>query len=372
MLTGGKSLASPVTLVRLRHISRFRDRHGHWRHYLRVPGQKAISLPGTPGSPVFMAAYHAGLVATAAPTARVADGTLDALAVSYYRSAGWAVLGDATRRKYRGIIEALRAQHGVDSFALLDAKGVRGLITGKQEHPAAANHLLRIIRQLAAHAMELGWRDTDPTMGVKRLRQKVKGFTPWTEGEIAAYEAHHPSGTRPRLALGLLLATGQRRSDVVRMGWQHVRRGEDGQQRIEVRQVKTGAHVLVPIHPLLAIELAHVPRDRLTFLVTEAGPAFTPNNFYMRFRDWCDAAGIPPGRSPHGLRKACGRRLAEAGCTAFEVGSILGHTSLGEMQKYTADMDRARLATTAMGRISNVVDFQPGAGVGKRGRKIGV
>jgi hypothetical protein len=36
--------------------------------------------------------------------------------------------------------------------------------------------------------------------------------------EIARFEATHPIGTKARLAYGLLLYTGQRRSDVVKMG----------------------------------------------------------------------------------------------------------------------------------------------------------
>jgi integrase len=47
-------------------------------------------------------------------------------------------------------------------------------------------------------------------------------FHAWSEGEIAQFHARHPNGTRAGLALALLVYTAQRRSDVVRMGWQHV------------------------------------------------------------------------------------------------------------------------------------------------------
>lgn len=324
------------------------------RHYLRRPGHKAISLPGSPGAPAFMAAYQAALEATeqaATPGAsRTTPGSLDALAVSYYRSAGYAALRESTQVNYRRIVERLRAKHGSKPVAALDARGVKTLTAERQAHPAAANHLLRMLRLLMAHAAELGWRETDPTAGIKRQKHRTKGLEPWGDADIAAYEEHHPPGTRPRLALALLLYTGQRRSDVVRMGWQHVRDG-----KLEVRQVKTGTRALIPIHPLLAAELDHVGRDRLCFLMTEAGKPFTPNGFYMRFRgEWCEAAGIRKGLGPHGLRKATGRRLVEAGCKPWEVGSILGHKSLGEMQKYTADFDREKLAERAMGRIVNL------------------
>ena len=51
------------------------------------------------------------------------------------------------------------------------------------------------------------------------------GFHTWTIDEVRQFEAHHPIGTTPRLAFALLLYTGQRRSDVVHLGRQHLREG---------------------------------------------------------------------------------------------------------------------------------------------------
>lgn len=340
---------APVTVIRLKHLNRFKDRHGKIRHYLRVPGCKPAALAGEPGSPEFMASYHAA-VAAAAPTKpaapRLPPGSLDALAVSLYGSADWGALRASSQANYRRIIERLRAGHGDKPVARLDARGVRALMAERQAHPTAANHLLRVLRMLMRHAIDQGICDTDPTFGVRRHKVRVKGFSAWTEADIAAYEARWPSGTRQRLAMALLLYTGQRRSDVVRMGRQHVTG-----RRIAVRQVKTGAALSIPIHAALAVELLAAPADRLTFLATEAGPGFTPNGFYMRFMEWCREAGIETGRSPHGLRKACGRRLTEAGCTPHEIGSILGHRTLSEMQKYTESAGQELMADRAMTRL---------------------
>ena len=55
--------------------------------------------------------------------------------------------------------------------------------------------------------------------------------------------------------------------------------------------------------------------------------------------------------SAHGLRKATGRRLAEIGCTAHQIASILGHASLSEVQRYTKAADRKRLAREAMAKL---------------------
>jgi integrase len=62
----------------------------------------------------------------------------------------------------------------------------------------------------------------------------------------------------------------------------------------------------------------------------------------------CRAAGLPPGLSAHGLRKATCRRLAEAGCSANEIAALSGHASLREVERYTKAADQKRMATAAM------------------------
>lgn len=68
------------------------------------------------------------------------------------------------------------------------------------------------------------------------------------------------------------------------------------------------------------------------------------------FRDRCDEAGLTHC-SAHGLRKAVGRQLAEAGCTAHEIAAITGQVSLSEVQRYTKAADQSRLARAAMDKV---------------------
>ena len=60
---------------------------------------------------------------------------------------------------------------------------------------------------------------------VTRLKTASSGWHSWTPEEVEIFEKCHPIGTRPRLALALLMYTGVRRSDVVRLGPQHARAG---------------------------------------------------------------------------------------------------------------------------------------------------
>jgi integrase len=85
-----------------------------------------------------------------------------------------------------------------------------------------------------------------------------RGLHTWTEEEIAVFEAHHPVGSRARLAFALLLWTAQRRGDVIRMGRQHIRDGV-----LSLRQQKTGTLVEIPIHSELQTAIAACPMSTL-------------------------------------------------------------------------------------------------------------
>jgi len=336
-------------------VQGFVDRHGRPRYYFRRASFKLVRLPGLPWSPEFMAAYEAALAGQAAPIgkSRVNPGTIRALAVSYFGSAAFRSMKFTTQSVYRNIIEKFCREtdrsgqpHGDKTAATLQREHVIKLMAARAEQPDSANGLRKVLRAMMKHAVEVGLRDDDPTRDVRAIRVKSAGFHSWTEDEISEFEARHAVGSRARLALALLLHTGQRRSDVVRMGRQHVRDGV-----LQVRQVKTGSELMIPVHPLLAGIIAETASDHLTFLTTQFGKPFTAAGFGNWFREQCDAAGLAHC-SAHGLRKAAARRLAEAGCTEHEIAAVTGHASLREIARYTKAVDQKRLARAAIEKVS--------------------
>src|SRR4029077_7881017 len=84
--------------------------------------------------------------------------------------------------------------------------------------PFAARNWLKVLRGLMTFAVNMGLRKDDPTQGVKLAKVKAGEIHTWTEAEIAQFAEWHTIGSKARLAQALLLYTGQRRSDVVRMG----------------------------------------------------------------------------------------------------------------------------------------------------------
>lgn len=121
--------------------------------------------------------------------------------------------------------------------------------------------------------------------------------------------------------------------------------------RIAVIQAKTKKYLEIPIHPVLKAELDKLPTDQLVILTNGHGKAYTAASFGNMFRKWCRDAGLPAESSPHGCRKAAGRLLAEAGCTAREIMAILGHDTLSEAERYTKGADQITLAEAAMGKL---------------------
>jgi len=329
------------------------DRHGKPRFYFRRRGFKKVSLPGLPWSPDFMAAYEAALAGQPLEigSARVKPGSIRALSISYFNSADFRSLAMSTQSTYRNIIERFcketdkeGGEYGDKDAATLRPEYVVRLMSLRAT-PHSANGLRKVLRALMKHAVELGLRADDPTRDVKAIRVKSEGYHSWTDAEIDQFEKKHLVGTSARLALALLLYTGQRRSDVVLIGRQHIRDGS-----LHIRQVKTGVELTIPIHPALDAIIADTPNEHLTFLTTTFGKPFTAAGFGNWFREKCDAANLPHC-SAHGLRKATARMLAEAGCSEHEIGAITGHASLREIVRYTKAADQKRLAVAAMEKV---------------------
>jgi len=320
-------------------------------YYLRRRGFPCVRLPGLPWSPSFMAAYESALAGprTAIGAGRIKPGSVAAVVAEYLDSQTFFTSKSAgTQRMRRGILERFRAGYGERPLALLPAEWIEALLDAKPPH--AARSWLVTLRSLCQFAVKRRYLRTDPTANIKQREIKGDGFHTWTEDEIAQFEAHHPVGTKPRLALALLLYTAQRRSDVVRMGRQHIKDGV-----LTVKQQKTGATLAIPVHSHLQAVLDATPSEHLTFLTTATGKPYGGDHFSRRFREWCDAAGLPRRCTPHGLRKAACRRLAEAGCSANEIMAISGHATMKELVRYTAAADQARLARNAMARTAKAV-----------------
>jgi hypothetical protein len=190
-----------------RYVHGFVDRHGRPRFYFRRPGFKRAPLPGLPWSGQFMEAYEAALDETPRIEIggrRTVAGTVNAVVIGYFGSAAFQNLAPASRRQYRGIIERFRCEHGEKRIAKLERRNIMAMLDAKARTPVAARDFLRCLRLLIRYAIDIGLRDSDPTLGIKTCKHKSDGFRTWSEDDITVFESHYPIGNKPRLALELL------------------------------------------------------------------------------------------------------------------------------------------------------------------------
>jgi integrase len=177
--------------------------------------------------------------------------------------------------------------------------------------------------------------------------EALKVTTVGTIEEVGKFEETHPIGSRERLAMGLLLYTGQRISDVIRLGPKNVKDGWLVFTQHKNRNRKP-IHMEIPVRPELHVLLDATETGEELFLPNSKGKLFNATRVADWFGKACIAAGVP-GRS-HGLRKAAAARLAELGASEKEIMSITGHTTMQEIIRYTKGASNRILAEKATAR----------------------
>ena len=343
--------------LRLRFVVEDMDRHGNVRRYFRRKGQPKIRLLGLPGTEEFMRAYQLALGGSVLPEWRrpsrrqKADtGTLKWLCEAYYSSAEFKQLDPRTKRVRRNLLDALCRDHGPKPAKLMEVRHVRFIRDERADRPEAANGILKAIRQVFAYGVAAELVNRNPAKDVPYLKGSSEGFHSWTTDEVRKFEANHPIGTKARLAFALLFFTGQRRSDVIQFGRQHVREGRINFTQHKNRNRKP-VSLSIPLVPALQEIIEASSCGDLTFLVTEFRRPFTAAGFGNKFRSWCDEAGLPQC-SAHGLRKATASRLAELGCSEHEIMAITGHRTSKEVSRYTRAARQKLLAESAMAKVT--------------------
>ncbi|RKE84903.1 tyrosine-type recombinase/integrase [Rhizobium sp. AG855] len=325
-----------------------------WRIYYRRAGKPKIALRGPIYSEDFWSDYRkaeAGEeVQTGAGASKTIPGTVNSLIVKYYASADFLELAAATQRNYKSVLEPFRTQYGNNPLAGLRREHINAILNKRAlSSTAQAKNLSKRLSTLFKFGLDFGLIKENPMIGVKRVKHEETHYEMWTDAEIAAYRKKWPEGTPQRVALEILVYTGLRRSDAVRLGPQHVKDG-----LITITAQKTGVELHIPVHPKLRPFLS-IRRDvklinLTTYISTVHGKPRSEKAFTNYVKEAATEAGLPASRSPHGLRRAACRALAEAGCTVWEIMSITGHQSSKEVEGYVADVDKKKLAKSAMAK----------------------
>lgn len=339
-----------------KYVSASLDRHGRERFRYRR-GQIDRQLPGPYNSKAFKDALEAARQALPVIKARHDAGTWNEVISDYYRSPKFTSASMGRQAIARGIIEAFRAEFGKDLVADCKVKHIEAILVAKKAKrivgkrtvggPEAARALHKQLKRLFNHAIKLELITINPASLADSAGGKRGTRHTWTEAEIAQYRAKHGLGTKARLALEIILWTGQRRADAANLGPQHIKGS-----RIEWTAAKGEKPMILPLAPQLRDAIAAMPAVGIrTLLVSAWGKPFTKDGFGNWFRDQCIAAGLPDECRAHGLRKAIARRAAELEATQQQLKAIGGWEQDAEVSTYAKGADQARLADVALQRI---------------------
>jgi hypothetical protein len=215
-----------MTRIRLKYVTADCDRHGNVRYYFRRRGlARKTRIPGEPGSKEFMAVYAALLDGRLIPTvpspARPPKSSLRWLFQQYLanpvvlRELDSKTLAARNRILNKIAEEPLSPTNpvklGEGPFDELTSKAVRRLLERKADKPAASNDWLKALKAVFKWAVKQEHTNNNPVRDIEKMKLVSDGFHTWTLEEVAQYEAKHGIGTTPRLALALLLYTGQRK-----------------------------------------------------------------------------------------------------------------------------------------------------------------
>jgi integrase len=330
-----------MSRVRIPYLQTWNDKNtGHSYTRFRKRGHPLVRLPDQIGSKEFWRAYEEALgrKPEVGKQTRSKAGTVSAAIAAYYVSHQWGELSEGTRNMRRAILERFREPYGEWPLGRLRESFITAYLATLKPH--AARNTLKALRGYLRHAGH------DVTKGIAPPKARSIKRPSWTPEQIAQYEAHHPIGSRARLAFALARWTGVGCSEVTRMGPSHMRNGE-----IVIARQKTKVEATITVHPELRAVLDATPITGLsTFLITKSGKPFRSTDLSEQFRAWCDEAGLPKTCYLHGLRHTVGDGLAETGSNPNEIASVLGHASAKSALHYTQGADRKRMARSAMKR----------------------
>lgn len=328
--------------LELPYVKQYRDQTGTMRRYFRRGGRNYGALPGDIGSPEFMEAYQAFLGTKPAGQQRTQPGTFGRLITDFYRTVEFANLKPASRKMYKLILDPLATKHGHKRLGLLTRDAAKTMIQKIGEtRPGMANLTKGILSRVFRIAVDSGQWHVNPF--ARLTTYKIGTRHTWTEAELIAFEKRWPVGSRQRLAYALLLYTGQRAGDVVRMHRRDIVGGE-----IHLAQVKTGAELRIPIHPELRKAMKAYPTKGLSLFGDERGKPVQRNSLTTFMRKAIADAGLDPRCVTHGLRKAMSRRLAEGGASSKTIAAVTGHKTLKEIERYTAAAEQPKLAKAGL------------------------
>jgi hypothetical protein len=151
---------------------------------------------------------------------------------------------------------------------------------------------------------------------------------------VETLEEFWPIGSRPRIAMAIMLYLGVRRSDAVLIGKKHESKDGLSVSFVQFKGRKRGAKVLtLPILPPFREIPDASELGQETWLETSFGKPYRVAGFGNSFKDWCKEAGPAYRNAP---ATACARMAPSALRRLAQANMNLWRCSAGKMPIWRA------------------------------------
>ncbi|WP_244464744.1 tyrosine-type recombinase/integrase [Martelella endophytica] len=217
--------------------------------------------------------------------------------------------------------------------------------------PAQADAYIEAVAIMYDWAIKRRYISHNPARGIEKIYRKGNGATPWKAADVRAFLARHRQGTKPHVAMSVLLWTGCRIEDLTFLGPVN-ECVIDGVEALRWKPKKRGStEVTIPLLPPLKAATRAAEQQGKTYVVSRGNKPFASgDSMSAMFKRWCREADLGH-LSAHGVRKGLAELLAELGCSQYEIMAILGHSEARTSEVYTRRVERWKLALGAMERI---------------------
>lgn len=309
--------------------------------YFRRDGNY-VRIRGAPGTQEFDLEYWA-IRGGKAPGSRK---TWAKLVISYKLSDRWTNLSPVSRHDYQRVLDYVLEKNAQKEVQKLQRADVLAAMGANHHRVRFANYIPQVMSVLCEHAIDLGWLETNPAKGARRIKtpiEKRRVHLPWTDAAVTIWRER--AKPLPRLIFEIGVGSVQRPGDWPRFCWSDY----DGDS-LTVVQGKTGKALTLPCTDALRAALNAARPDpcnaNLSILRNTYGQPMTYHAMGAIMRAERRRLGLE-AFDLHGLRYRGVMELAWAGCNDDEIAAYSGHASKEMIRKYAGAARQVTQARSA-------------------------
>ena len=279
-------------------------------------------LGGDPGSPEFIASYHAAIENRRTPD----TGRFRSLVTLYKASDDYRSLATSTKKNWGPWLDRIAEHFGELRIAQFDRpEKIRPLIRRWRsrwaDKPRSADYGVQVLSRVLSYAVDpLGKIGGNPCEGIKQLYTANRSEIIWTEADISQLKL--TCSVEIAQAVDIASHSGLRLGDLLRLSWSHI--GNDAIV-IATGKSKQRQQAIIPLYDGLKHILAAIPKRSTTILTNSRHLPWTLDGFGSSFNKAKAKAGLANRDLHfHDLRGTAATHFYVAGLPERVIAEIMG------------------------------------------------